>query len=503
MPQAGFRILSAVLLSLLPAAGSTYYVDSAASGANDGASEATAWTSLDKVNGRTFGAGDRILFKAGARFRGQLRLRGSGAEGQPVVVDMYGSGDEPLIAAEGRFHEALLIENASYWEIGNLQLTNLGPARATFRYGVRVRAWDYGVMRHIHLKNLYVHDVNGSLVKKDAGEGHGIVWENGGAKIKSRFDDLLIADCRLERTDRNGICGYTPYRSPSLGNRSSRVVIRHNTLEDIGGDGIKVWGTDGAVVEHNVLRGARMRADDYAAGIWPWDSDDTVIQFNEVSGLKGTKDGEAFDSDAFTRNTLLQYNYSHDNDGGFLLMCCSDNTGTVVRYNISERDRARLFHMADGNESLTIYNNVFYIAQDTDVALFLWTGSGTAWTHGVRIVNNIFYADGTGRNLTGQKRKPVDDGTFSSVPGFGGSKGIVFENNLLYGNFRDIPEEWKKMMADPKFVAPGHGPEGYRLRADSPAAGAGIAVENSGGRDFFGNAVPPGAKPSIGVSEPR
>ena len=97
------------------------------------------------------------------------------------------------------------------------------------------------------------------------------------------------------------------------------------------------------------MRGARMRCDDYAAGIWPWDCDDTVIQFNEVSGLKGTKDGEAFDSDAYTRNTLFQYNYTHDNDGGFLLICCSDNTGTVVRYNISQNDRARLFHMADSN----------------------------------------------------------------------------------------------------------------------------------------------------------
>jgi hypothetical protein len=459
------------------AAGKTYYVDSAAgSDQNDGLSQAKAWKSLDKVNIAAFGPGDKILFRAGATFSGQLRPHGSGSEGSPIVVDMYGEGDKPLIAAGGKFHEALLIENEDFSEVNNLQLTNTGPTRETFRYGARVRAWDHGVMRHIHLKNLYVHDVNGSLVKKDRGEGHGIVWENGGDKVKSRFDGLLIEGCHLVRTDRNGICGFTPYKSPNRGVRSVNVVIRKNLLEDIGGDGIKVWGCDRALVEHNVLRGARTRCDDYAAGIWPWDSDDTLIQFNEVSGLKGMKDGEAFDADMYTRNTIFQYNYTHDNDGGFLLLCCSDDTGTVVRYNISQNDRARLFHMADGNDNVRIYNNVFYIGKGSDVALFLWTGHGTRWTRNVRIYNNIFYADGTARNATGTGKKPgaADDVSFLTEPGFGGASDIVFEKNILYGNFEDIPEAWRKMIADPKFVAPGTGPDGYKLRPDSPAIGAGI-----------------------------
>src|SRR5512143_1927318 len=302
------RFLFLAALVSATASAKTYYVDSAAGNdANDGLAEARAWKTLDKVNGTTFVASDRILFKAGSRYTGQLRPRGSGKEGSPIVVDMYGAGEKPLIAAEGKFKEALLIENQGFWEINNLQLTNTGKKREKFRYGVRVRAWDYGTMRHIHLRNLYVHDVNGSLVKKDEGEGHGITWENGGGKVQSRFDGLLIEGCHLVRTDRNGICGYVGYRAakaralPSL-----NVVIRKNLLEDIGGDAIKVWGCDRALVEHNVVRGARTRCDDYAAGIWPWASDNTLIQFNEVSGMKGMKDGQAFDSDAYTTNTTFQ-----------------------------------------------------------------------------------------------------------------------------------------------------------------------------------------------------
>ena len=491
------------------APGRTYYVaGSSGNDANDGLSEAHAWKSLDKVNSTTFAPGDKILFKAGAEFTGRLRPLGSGTEESPIVIDQYGQGAKPKIAAEGKFHEALLLENANYWEVGNLELTNTGATREPFRYGVRVRSWNFGTMRNIRLLNLSVHDVNGSLVKRDKGEGHGIVWENGGDKVKSRFDGLLIEGCHLVRTDRNGICGYTPYPSRDQASRSTRVVIRKNLLEDIGGDGIKVWGCRGAVVEHNILRGARRRCDDYAAGIWPWACDDTLLQFNEVSGVKGKKDGEAFDSDAFTTNSIYQYNYSHDNDGGFMLICCSDNTGTVVRYNISRNDGERLFHMADGNENIQIYNNLFYIGKDLDVHMFLWTGHGTVWTHNVDILNNIFYIAGIGRNSSGQQKKTVDDGTFLSRPGFGGGTDIRFENNILYGNAPDVPEDWKKLVTDPKLAAPGGGGDGfdsvagYKLRKDSPAIGAGKPVRNNGGRDFWGNAVPAGKNPSIGPNEP-
>ena len=63
--------------------------------------------------------------------------------------------------------------------------------------------------------------------------------------------------------------------------------------------------------------------------------------------MKGQKDGQAFDSDGFCRNTVFQYNYSHDNDGGFMLICGRENVGTTIRYNISQNDQTRLFHFYD------------------------------------------------------------------------------------------------------------------------------------------------------------
>lgn len=486
----------------------TYYVDSAeGKDANSGLSRSQAWKSLDKVNATTFSPGDKILFKAGTTYNGQLFPQGSGSAASPIVIDLFGSGDKPLIAAQGQFHEALLLRNQEYWEVNNLQFTNMGPDRTPFRYGVRVMSWDFGTVHHVYLKNLDVHDVNGSLIKKDSGEGHGIVWENGGDKVRSRFDGLHIENCHLVRTDRNGICGYVPYHDKQL--LSTDVVIRKNLLEDIGGDAIKVWGTSHALVEHNVVRGARMRCDDYAAGIWPWSADDTLIQFNEVSGLKGTKDGEAFDSDGFCTNTTFQYNYSHDNDGGFMLICCKDSVKTTVRYNISQNDRTRLFHMGGPIKDIAIYNNTFYVGKDIDLDLFVWEGGGKDWADNAVVSNNIFYVDGMARNAAATKRKPVDDGTFITVPGVGGATRIKFQNNLFFGNFRDVPDQWQMLKFDPLLSKPGSGRlgldslQGYQLQQGSKSVGSGVPIDGNTGKDFWGNPVAEGKKPAIGAHEPR
>ena len=65
---------------------------------NNGTSQDSAWRSLDKVNATTFAPGDKILFKAGESWNGRLWPKGSGSSGNPIIIDMYGSGSKPLIA---------------------------------------------------------------------------------------------------------------------------------------------------------------------------------------------------------------------------------------------------------------------------------------------------------------------------------------------------------------------------------------------------------------------
>ena len=479
--------LFAVFVPLVSRAAS-YYISQEGDDTRNGTSVEHAWKSLERVNEHMFQPGDQLRFKSGSRFTGQLRPQGSGkVEGDkivPIVIGKYGDGPKPRIAGDGKVLDTLLLRNVEFWEVNDLEITNLGTNRAPWRTGVRLVTDGFGKMRHIHLRNLFVHHVNGDLRKER--EGCGIYFESRG-RNESHFDDLLIENCHLVRTDRNGICqrgGRT---------RSLRVVIRGNQLEDIGGDGIKIWGSNGALVERNVVRGGRMRCDDYAAGIWPFDSDDTIIQYNEVSGMKGTKDGQGFDSDYRCRRSVFQYNYSHDNEGGFFLICApgrSYNEDTVIRYNISQNDgvnSARVFHIS-GAKNTQIYNNTIYVGPKQDLPLLLfndWDGGSARNTF---FYNNIFYVDG---------RVSYD---------FGKSQDTVFENNVFWGAHQKLPTDSHCFTNRPQLANPGSGAngfatlKGYELRNEA-ACLAGRLVPDNGARDFFGNPIPPDRPPCVGAAQ--
>ena len=190
-----------------------------------------------------------------------------------------------------------------------------------------------------------------------------------------------------------------------------------------------------------------------------------------------------------------------------MLICGRGSVGTTVRYNISQNDRERLFHMAGPIKDIAIYNNVFYIGKRIDIHMFLWAGGRNEWPDNTAVSNNIFYSDGTGRNSEGMHRKQPDDGTYVNRPGIGGSTRITFASNVFFGNFQDVPAEWRVISFDPLLVKPGSGAAGfaslggYQLRDGSRCIGAGIPIANNGGRDFWGNKVPEGRKPSIDAQE--
>jgi len=75
----------------------TFYVNSKKGNDNAaGTTEKTAWKSLEKVNAAELIPGDRVLFKRGGLWRGQL-VPQSGSNGAPVVYGSYGRGDKPII----------------------------------------------------------------------------------------------------------------------------------------------------------------------------------------------------------------------------------------------------------------------------------------------------------------------------------------------------------------------------------------------------------------------
>lgn len=333
-----------------PPAAATYYIDAAGGDdANSGLAATCAWRTLGHQQLRRLKAGDRVLLKRGGTYYGQLELSGKGTAAQPVSIGSYGTGGLPAVVGTDTSMYAVRVYNSDYLTLSDIEIVNQGSRRLAGRTGLKIQCSDYGLSRNIRIKGVTVRDVNGSLVKEQGG-GSGILIVNEGKAVGSRFDSLLIDSCHILRCSRNAIIWRGYYnRHDWLPN--TNTVIRNNLIEEVPGDGIVPIGCENTLIEYNVMRNCPdiLPPTEAAAGIWPWSCDDTVIQFNEVSDHKAPWDAQGYDCDYNCRNTVIQYNYSHDNYGGMVLIC--DNGGernysignqkSTVRYNISIGDGIR------------------------------------------------------------------------------------------------------------------------------------------------------------------
>lgn len=429
--------------------GTNYYFDSAnGNDANEGTSAVSAWRNLAKIKDINLAPGDSVLLKRGSRFECIVEFTAHGTEGSPIVIDTYGDGEAPCIAAPDSSLYAVAIYNSDYVTLQNIEVVNTGSQRLAGRTGVLVKSENYGTSHGITLNSLYIHDVNGSLVKEEGG-GSAILIKNGwdSDSTVSVFDHLTIKNCIIRRCERNAMIWSAPW-SRTDWHLSTNTLVQGNLIEGVPGDGIVPIGCDGAIIEYNLMRDCPMTLPDTeaAAGIWPWSCDNTVIRFNEVSDHKAPWDAQGFDSDYNCTNTHIEYNYSHDNDGGFVLICNSGtcrephsvgNTGTVINYNISYGDAIRqrstrvgtfspTIHIAGPCDSTLIENNIFFITpkpSDKVDRHAVWSDSWDGYASRTTFRDNVFYT------------------TEPSKFDFTRSTDNVFEGNYFYGKFNGVPLE--------------------------------------------------------------
>ena len=425
-----------------PLRAADYHVD-AQTGADDrdGLSDATAWRTLERVNRASFQPGDQVRFRAGGVWTGQLVITALGEPGRPVRFGAYGAGSRPRIDTAGAFEDAVLMRNARHVELRDLELTNHGPDDRP-RRGVHIVADNCGVLTNLTVAGLFIHDVNGTQRRKDNG---GIIFRTLGRQVASAFDGLTLERNIIWRVDRSAIAADSYHANRTRWFPSHRVVIRDNWVGDIGGDGIVPWATDGCLVEHNILEGANERAGTYNAGIWPWSTDNTLLRLNRASGVKTLMDGQGFDSDYNSRNTVLEFNLSHDNEGGFLLICSPGqrkpeehigNVGTIARYNLSRHDGARTFHVSAVERTL-IHHNAIYVGPGQDVQVWLlsdWSG----WARDLEVRANLFHSEGVARY--GHQVSRSENGAYGVGPGWGPATDIRFIENRYLGRHLEAPE---------------------------------------------------------------
>ena len=492
----------------------TFYVDS--EGGNDqsaGTSEKEAWRTLGRIKEHNlFVPGDRILLKCGSVFRGeQLAFQGMGSAEQPIEISSYGEGELPRLEGNGEVENVISLYNQQYIHINRLEITNLdqkynqnfelngsnNQEKALRAINVSIR--DFGTASDIRIEDCYIHDINGNIKSKWNG---GIFFDvkaniqNGTLTgVPSKYDQILISGCTFERVDRSGIklissqwCNQWEKNDPGVPVNwypSTNVVVRDNYMEKIGGDGITVRDTDGALIEHNLVRDCRYQNTGYNVGIWPFEAANTVLQYNEAYETHGTTDGQGLDCDHASSNSVMQYNYSHNNEGGFMLIMGGyPHTGATVRYNISQNDRDKTFEFAQGCPKGTmIYNNTIYSDQLLERGVFFLSNTGAG--QGVNdtfVFNNVFHYP------EGQKFYGGETQNLTTY--------MKLYNNAYTGGIEAFEGDDNPLKAeDAGLTAPGTGPEvnesktavtgssgaldGYKLEDTSVLIDKGITVDEA------------------------
>jgi hypothetical protein len=333
-----FRFLSLALFFIVISSKSfaaNYYIDPSGSDANNGTSPSSPWQTLSKLSSTTFSAGDTIFFKAGGVWSGRAWPKGSGAAGNPIVVDMYGTGSKPIINGPGtNGSAAFYLEDVSYWEVNNLEVTNyrLSGVDTAQLYGIYVKRASLNSITNFTIRNCYVHDVYAQTYGKP---NYGKI--TGGIIFSGLIHNVLVQGCHVKNVQVEGI--RTNYSNSDTNLLCRNVVFDNNLVENVYGDGMVLAGVrSGSAITNNVLRNVAITNDANFAAAWTIYSCGSRIAFNEVYDcVGGGVDGEAFDADINAMGDVFEYNYSHNNKGGFILFMPSARNITV-RYNISQND---------------------------------------------------------------------------------------------------------------------------------------------------------------------
>lgn len=512
-----------------------YYVSPSGDDANAGTSEATAWRTLSKVNRFSFAPGDRIFFQGGQSFGGGLRFDSDdvGTPARPIAIGSYGTGRATLSALQD---DGINVHNTMGLSISNLNVVGSGRTTNT---GTGV-VFNNDLAGNVKLKFVRIDQVEVSGFGK-----YGILIQ--GNNGKSGYRDVRITNVLAHDNALAGINVYGNFSKSSTAYAHEDVYIGYSkAYNNPGVSGTSRGHTGSGIVLSDVNRGTIERSVAYdngwlcnseqggPVGIWAWDSNNITIQYNESyrNRVAGSKDGGGFDLDGGVTNSLMQYNYSHDNDGaGYLLAQfpkARKFTGNTVRYNISQNDGRKnsygAIYIFGDIQNSEIYNNTIYMTPPdggSPVAIDIDRDATT----NVHVRNNIFQVTG------GLRLIEVSSG----------QSGLLFQGNDYFSSGADFQIGWYNttyfsltdwrattgqehvgakdvgLSVEPKLRTPSKGGtlnnaklldtlDAYRLQSSSPLIEAGLNLTqlfgiDPGTRDYYGNRIPQRGAFDVGAHE--
>lgn len=461
-----------------------YYISNAGNDSNPG-TKTKPWKSIAKANKTALKPGDKLLFAAEESFQGSLIINPasttSGAK--PIMISSYGKGKAALRSGN---RDGILVKN-----LGNIRVSNIkvsGTDRtANNAYGIKI----FNEKGDKRLENIIISNC----------EATGFKWAGifvGGnptdlPKVKAiqgsryGFKNVLIKNTTAYNNMYFGIYVSGQFNSASkeYGNSDVKIidcVAYDNTgdpayTENHSGSGIMVDNTAKALIEYCVAyRNGALNAGKTGGpvGIWAHFSDSVTIQYCESYQNKtgGVADGGGFDFDGGVTNSVMQYCYSHDNDGAGYLMWNYDQAPSklsknVIRYCISAGDGRKHayggIHIGTSGLPITnidVYNNTIVVSSsDTSSPVGIWIGGGMK-NKNFRFLNNVIVTEGKVPVLD---IAPSDDFLFAgNVYSNTGNGFLIKYFEKEYKSF----EDWRT----------GTGQENYHHAKTALAANPGIVI---------------------------
>jgi len=540
-------LLCCIVVVSQQAVATTYYVSPSGDDFNPGISTQEAWRTIDKINVVDLNPGDSVLFEAGHDYPGNLLLTSedAGTPIQPVVIGSYGTGRARIKAGNG---SGVTVRNAGGVEVKDLVVmgddykTNVGS-------GIKIVNELPGNQK---LEYIRVNNVEASgfgRVKYETGysvgvpNGCGIVVGGFASdESKSGYRDVRVTDCAVHQNEYFGILITGYYVEEPTTYANSKVYIGYCKIYDNPGDpeytrshsgsGILMLDVDGGMIEYCESYNNGYDCGVGEVGIWVCTVNNIIIQFCESHHNRtgGYSDGGGFDFDGGTTNSIMQYNYSHDNDGAGYLIYSYKNAphifkNNILRYNISVNDGQKNNYRGiivgtgspkeDPIYNTQIYGNIIYASISPAISI------DRQGIYNTKVCNNLF--------ITANNQKLVAKHPDKSGATFAGNVYWAVDGKYDIAGYKSL-EDWRAatgqemlngkslgMIVDPKLTDIGnnltvgdptklHTLIAYQLQKDSPLIDAGIDIRSEfgidpGDRDFYGNPIPSGKGFDIGAYE--
>ena len=403
--------------------GKVYYLDSHIS-KNDGngLSEENAFNSLEDINNLMLQPGDKVLIKAGSQFTGTLWPKGSGCAGYPIVIDMYGEGNKPIIDANGSYFmpqvknwkgaftgqngdqigAAVYLYNQEYIEINNLDVKNTGDNVNRDRSGIRIEGYDYGQINHIYIRNCDSHDVRGYNGQDDIypvvptnPDGSPLDGYVGGDQSNPNTSNTFWGARTTHRTGGINLVTYTARETEAPNDFNvavqeldttkkvttfNDVLIENNKIENCQANGITTTNVKGTLDDvdfrhtnviirnnyiHNVTR----------AGIIPLYTSGVIVEHNKVDTFQSTLEGYGCGIWCDRANGMIfQYNEVCNGQNGKDGMAFNLDDMTrdgVIQYNYTHDNYGGGYMLHVRQKSYNRNNTIRYNLSVNDSGAFL------------------------------------------------------------------------------------------------------------------------------------